>query len=99
MESVSLLEEIVTKVTADLPPAHGQQQPAAAAPEVRVGDGPLNVISANAEQMFLDILRTGQTARLPRYKGDLELINHSAGSISSGPSPSCPSRPRAACAG
>jgi alpha-mannosidase len=83
-ESVKLLEEIVTKGTAVLPPAPGQQQsadPNAAA--VRVGDGPLNVISANAEQMFLDILKTGQTARLPRYKGDLELINHSAGSISS----------------
>ena len=85
-ESVRLLEAIVTKGTAVLPLAPGQQQQqtaAAAGPAVRVGDGPLGVISSNAEQMFLDILKTGQTARLPRYKGDLELINHSAGSISS----------------
>ena len=32
--------------------------------------------------MFLDIA-PAQTAKFPRYKGDLELINHSAGSITS----------------
>jgi alpha-mannosidase len=46
------------------------------------GDGPLRVLSAEADQMFRDI-RPDQTARLPRYKGDLELINHSAGSLTS----------------
>src|ERR1035438_3557812 len=51
-------------------------------PEVQVGDGPVTVISSTAEQMFLD-LQPGQTAKFPRYKGDLELINHSAGSITS----------------
>src|ERR1051326_8102047 len=43
-------------------------------------DGALRVISSTAEQMFLDIK---QTARLPRYRGDLELTNHSAGSLTS----------------
>jgi alpha-mannosidase len=33
--------------------------------------------------MFLDIFQCCKTDRLPRYKGDLELINHSAGSITS----------------
>src|SRR5437016_3604946 len=33
--------------------------------------------------MFQDILNCCATDRLPRYKGDLELINHSAGSITS----------------
>jgi alpha-mannosidase len=33
--------------------------------------------------MFLDILRCCKTDALPRYKGDLELINHSAGSLTS----------------
>ena len=44
--------------------------------------GPLHVVSATADQMFLDI-KPDQTARLPRYKGDLELTNHSAGSLTS----------------
>src|SRR5258707_823442 len=51
-------------------------------PEVTVGEGPLRVLSATAEQMFLDI-KPEQTARLPRFRGDLMLTNHSAGSISS----------------
>ncbi len=49
---------------------------------VTKNDGPLRVVSATAEQMFLDI-REDQTARLPRYRGDLELTNHSAGSLTS----------------
>jgi alpha-mannosidase len=46
------------------------------------GGGPLHVVSATAEQMFLDI-KPNQTARLPRYKGEMELTNHSAGSLTS----------------
>ena len=45
-------------------------------------DGPLHVISSTAEQMFLDI-KPSQRAGLPRYKGELELTNHSAGSLTS----------------
>lgn len=72
--SVKLMEEIVTKGRAVLPSSSGR--------EVQVGDGSLKVVSATAEQMFLDI-RPEQTLRLPRYKGDLLLIEHSAGSITS----------------
>src|SRR5215218_1793484 len=49
---------------------------------VQVGDGPVRVLSATAEQMFLDI-KPEQTSRLPRYSGDLLLSDHSAGSTSS----------------
>jgi alpha-mannosidase len=89
--SVKLLEQIVTQGRAVLPlprkpgedNAQYQQRVAAThSPEVTVGDGPLRVISANAEQMFLGIA-PAQIARLPRYKGDLLLIEHSAGSLSS----------------
>ena len=51
-------------------------------PAVKVGDGPVHVVQGSAEQMFLDI-RPGQLAGLQRYKGDLELIEHSAGSLTS----------------
>src|SRR5215207_6951190 len=58
--------------------------PSADAPgtPVQVGDGPVRVLSATAEQMFLDI-PADKTARLPRYEGDLLLTDHSAGSITS----------------
>lgn len=45
-------------------------------------DGPLNIISSTAEQMFVDI-PTDKIEKLPRYKGDLLLTEHSAGSITS----------------
>jgi alpha-mannosidase len=86
--SVKLMEAIVTGGKAVLPPPNLRRRPRQLptppppAAEVRVGDGPLKVISATAEEMFLDI-KPDQTARLPRYKGDLELTNHSAGSITS----------------
>ncbi len=75
--SVKLMEEIVTKGMAVLPQP-GSDRPA----PVRVGTGPLNVIWSNADQMFRDI-KPEETRRMPSYKGDLELINHSAGSITS----------------
>ena len=40
----------------------------------------LRVVSSKADQMFLDIK---DPSHLPRYKGDLELTNHSAGSLTS----------------
>lgn len=83
--SVRLLEAIVTRGLTVLPDPWGRRGggdvPAAAQP-VRVGDGPVRVVSATAEELFLAI-RPEQTARLPRYKGELELINHSAGSLTS----------------
>jgi alpha-mannosidase len=47
-----------------------------------MGDGPVHVVSAAADQMFLDI-KPEMQSKMPTYKGDLELINHSAGSLTS----------------
>ncbi len=88
--SVKLMEAIVSKSKTVLPPAFPQrgsqfgqpQAPPPPAAEVQVGDGPVRVVSATSEELFLN-LKPEQTARFPRYKGDLELINHSAGSITS----------------
>lgn len=87
--SVRLMEAILTKGRMVLPnpfaPRGGpqaQQAPAQPAADTQVGDGPVRVIQGTAEAMFLNI-RPDQWARLPTYKGDLELINHSAGSITS----------------
>ncbi len=88
-ESVKLIEAIVTRGRAILPSPleraeFGREQavPTHGAPVV-VGDGPVHVVSPKADQMFLDILRSGDTGRLLHYKGDLELTNHSAGSLTS----------------
>lgn len=84
-ESVKRLEAIITKGSVDLPPAgamifRGQKHPDW--PEVPVGQGPVHVVSATADQMFKDIT-SKQAATLPRYTGELELTNHSAGSLTS----------------
>ena len=87
-ESARLLEATVTKGEAVIPKAgageHGSAQAQAASPNppVKMGDGPVQVVSSAADQMFLDITPE-MTSRMPRYKGDLELINHSAGSLTS----------------
>ena len=46
------------------------------------GSGPVKVLSATAEQMFLD-LPADAREKLPRYQGDLLLTEHSAGSLTS----------------
>ena len=46
------------------------------------GSGPIRVISARSDEMYNDI-SPEQAAKLPSYKGDLLLVNHSAGSLSS----------------
>lgn len=46
------------------------------------GNGPVRVIAGSSDQIFRDIT-PAQAAHLPTYKGELELVNHSAGSISS----------------
>lgn len=51
-------------------------------PTVPVGQGPVHVISATADQMFKDNTPS-EEASLPRYAGELELTNHSAGSLTS----------------
>ena len=86
--TVKLLEAIVDKSETVLPPPPGgfgqQDQPGSEpkGPEVRVGEGPVHVVESTADQMFNDI-KPDMTARMPQYKGDLELINHSAGSLTS----------------
>ncbi|PYS23210.1 MAG: alpha-mannosidase [Acidobacteria bacterium] len=82
--SVKLMEAIITKSKSSLPPffPFGVQPRAPTAP-VPVGDGPIHVTWSKADQIFKDILNCCSTDRLPRYKGDLELINHSAGSLTS----------------
>jgi alpha-mannosidase len=72
--SVRLMEAITT---------HGQLTSPDHDESVRMGDGPVHVVWSKADQIFRDILQCCKTDRLPRYKGDLELINHSAGSITS----------------
>jgi alpha-mannosidase len=89
--SVKLMEAIVTKSKTALPgppPSprdwEAEQEPSATeSTPVQVGDGPIRVVWSKADQMFDDILKCCNTDRMPRYKGDLELINHSAGSITS----------------
>jgi alpha-mannosidase len=85
-----ILEAMVTKSETVLGAAGGRgggrgganAAPPTPAVPVRVGEGPLTVIPATADQMFLDI-QPEMTTRMPRWKGDLELINHSAGSLTS----------------
>ena len=89
-ESVKRLEAIVTKGSVDMPPAsdasmprfviRGQQHPEW--PTASVGNGPVRVVSSRADQMFLD-LTPADIAGLPRYTGEMELTNHSAGSLTS----------------
>jgi alpha-mannosidase len=84
-DSVKRLEVIVTKGLASFPPQDGSYIEGQAHPEwpsVKAGDGPVHVVSANAEQMFLDITPS-EVAGLPRYTGEMELTNHSAGSLTS----------------
>lgn len=69
-DSVRMMEAIVTRNNALV-----ESQAA-------IGDGLLKVVSATAEQMFLNI-RPEHIAKLPRYEGDLLLTDHSAGSITS----------------
>jgi alpha-mannosidase len=87
--SVKLLEAIVTKSRAALPTAlertglDEEQDAQAHGAPIQVGDGPVRVICSKADQMFLGILRSGKASQLLHYKGDLELTNHSAGSLTS----------------
>ena len=84
-ESVKRLEAIVTKGSVDLPPAGAaffRGRGAAEGPAVPVGQGPVHVVSATADQMFKDI-SPAEAAALPHYTGEMELTNHSAGSLTS----------------
>lgn len=82
--SVRLLEAIVTRgeTTLPLPPEAKVQPQDVLATPAKVGGGPVFVLEAAANQMFEDIT-PAMTGKLPVYRGDLELINHSAGSLTS----------------
>ncbi len=86
--TVKLLEAIVTQSNTALPTplrrgASAEESPSApAGPEIKVGDGPVHIMEAAADQLFKDIT-PAMSSRLPQFKGDLELINHSAGSLTS----------------
>jgi alpha-mannosidase len=79
--TVKLLEAIITKQTTVLPQPDFLKELAPGKP-VQVGEGPVHVLEAAADQMFNDI-KPEMTTRMPTYQGDLELINHSAGSLTS----------------
>ena len=84
-ESVKRLEAIVTGSSVDLPPQNGfysMRGPHPVWPQAQVGHGPVHVISSTAEQMFLNITPE-EESKLPRYTGEMELTNHSAGSLTS----------------
>ncbi|HEX3661682.1 MAG TPA: glycoside hydrolase family 38 C-terminal domain-containing protein [Acidobacteriaceae bacterium] len=83
--SVKRLEAIVTHGEASLPPPNYVRFPDEAHgdwPAQPVGNGPVHVISATADQMFLNIT-PAERDRLPEYTGEMELTNHSAGSLTS----------------
>jgi alpha-mannosidase len=81
--SVKLLDAVVGRKMIVLPPPPPVIPPVdLQGTPTRVGDGPVRVLSATSEQMFLDI-KPEQIARLPRYSGDLLLSDHSSGSTSS----------------
>jgi alpha-mannosidase len=83
--SVKAMEAILTKTATVFPlprsDVRQSMQPAPSTP-VQVGHGPIKVMQTTAEQMFLDI-PPDTISSLPKYKGDLELTEHSAGSLTS----------------
>ena len=80
-DTVRILEATVTKSETSLAPVPGLPAPAAGTKQ-RLGEGPVQVVESAADQMFNDI-KPDMLGRLPIYRGDLELINHSAGSLTS----------------
>jgi alpha-mannosidase len=89
--SVKALEAILDKGTVSLPPPrkpgerfweYRQRLAKTTTAPVQVGEGPLRVVPSNADQMFLDITPS-EASHLERYKGEFELTNHSAGSLTS----------------
>jgi len=87
-ETVRLLEAIETKGMAVLPGPHDERskdKPFAPEPQgtpVKLGDGPLNVIEGGSDLMFKAI-KPEMQRNMPRYQGDLELAEHSAGTLTS----------------
>jgi alpha-mannosidase len=83
--TVKLLEAIATKsdtLLPSLPKRNGMPSFPDHSVTVRVGEGPVHVIESSADQMFHAITPEA-AANMPRYQGDLELTDHSAGSLTS----------------
>lgn len=83
--SVRRMEAMMTQGMADMPGADDHRDNrgmAGSGTPIKVGDGPVRVVSAPADLMFLNITDE-QASKLPRYTGELELTNHSAGSLTS----------------
>jgi alpha-mannosidase len=83
--TVKLLEDIATKsdtILPSLPKLNGAPAFPAHSVTVRVGEGPVHVVESSADQMFRAIT-PAMAANMPRYEGDLELTDHSAGSLTS----------------
>jgi alpha-mannosidase len=80
-ETVKILEATVARSETSLPLPPGFPTPAATTTQ-RLGEGPVHVVESASDQMFNDI-KPDMISRMPSYKGDLELINHSAGSLTS----------------
>jgi alpha-mannosidase len=81
-ESVKIMEAIIDTGRIALPNPRRRGQPETFGPVEQVGQGPIHVEWADTDSMFLD-MKNLDLSRLPRYTGDLELINHSAGSLTS----------------
>ncbi|WP_255462272.1 glycoside hydrolase family 38 C-terminal domain-containing protein [Granulicella sp. WH15] len=83
--TVKLLEAIATKsdtILPSLPKLNGVPSFPAHSVTVRVGEGPVRVIESSSDQMF-NAITPDMAARMPHYEGDLELTDHSAGSLTS----------------
>ena len=80
--TVRLLEAIVTKQSTVLPFPDAVRKLMPGSGPVQVGTGPVHVVESTAAQMFNDI-SPAMTERMPTVSGDLELIGHSAGSLTS----------------
>jgi alpha-mannosidase len=83
--TVKLLEDIATKsdtILPSLPKLNGAPAFPAHSVTVRVGEGPVHVVESSADQMF-HAITPAMAANMPHYEGDLELTDHSAGSLTS----------------
>jgi alpha-mannosidase len=83
--TIKVLEAIATKSTTilpSLPKLNGAPSFPAHSVMVRVGEGPVHVIESSADKMF-NAITPAMAAEMPRYEGDLELTDHSAGSLTS----------------
>jgi alpha-mannosidase len=84
--TIKLLEAIIDKSETVLPTppqlSFLKEEASINPNPVRVGEGPIHVVESAADQMFNDMAPL-DTSHMPQYQGDLELINHSAGSLTS----------------